>query len=112
MGADQGYHNAALVSFGREQGSAPPGAQIKDRKVTGLEGRTPRPLGYQTRQKVRQRSEEIFGWGKALGGRRRPRKRGVDRVGLSARLILSSYNLVRMAKLLGSPPGQATLATA
>ncbi len=30
---------------------------------------------------------------------RRTRKRGVERVGLSAILILSSYNLVRTAKL-------------
>ena len=111
-GADKGYHNAELVSFCRGQGIAPHGAQIKGREGKGLEGRTPRTLGYQTRQKVRQRSEEIFGWGKELGGRRRPRKRGVDRVGLSALLILSSYNLVRMAKLLGRPPRPPTLATA
>lgn len=61
-------------------------------------------MGYRTSQKVRKRIEEIFGWCKEMGGLRRTRKRGVDRVGLSALLILSSYNLVRMTKLLGSPP--------
>jgi hypothetical protein len=47
-------------------------------------------VGYQTSQKVRKRSEEIFGWGKEIGGLRRTLKRGVDRLGLSALLILSS----------------------
>ncbi|MEN9573955.1 MAG: hypothetical protein RL514_1810, partial [Verrucomicrobiota bacterium] len=43
-----------------------------------------------TSQKVRKRIEEIFGWCKEIGGLRRTRKRGVDRVGLSALLILSA----------------------
>ncbi|MEN9574434.1 MAG: transposase, is4 family [Verrucomicrobiota bacterium] len=112
VGADKGYHNAELVSFCREHGIAPHVAQIKDRKVKGLDGRTTRTLGYQTSQKVRKRIEEICGWCKEMGGLRRTRKRGVDRVGLSAILILSSYNLVRMAKLLGSPRRTTMLATA
>ncbi len=112
VGADKGHHNAELVSFCREHGLAPHVAQLKDRQVAGLDGRTARTLGCQTRQKLRKRIEEIFGWCKAVGGRRRTRKRGVDRVGLSALLILSSHNLVRMAKLLGSPPGPTPMATA
>jgi transposase len=98
IGADKGYHNAEMVDFCRAQAIAP----IKNRKVKGLDGRTTRSLGYQTSQKVRKRVEEIFGWCKEVGGLRRTRKRGVDRVGLSALWILSSYNLVRMAKLLGA----------
>ncbi len=112
VGADKGYHNAELVSFCREHGIAPHVAQVKGRTVTGLDGRTTRTLGYQTSQKLRKRIEEIFGWCKEIGGLRRTRKRGVDRVGLSALLILSSYNLVRMAKLLGRPPRATALATA
>jgi len=112
VGADKGYHNAELVSFCREHGIAPHVAQVKGRKATGLDGRTTRTLGYQTSQKLRKRIEEIFGWCKEIGGLRRTRKRGVDRVGLSALLILSSYNLVRMAKLLGRPPRATALATA
>ncbi len=112
VGADEGYQNAELVSFCQEQGIAPHVAQIKDRKVKGLAGRTTRTLGYRTSQKVSKRIKEIFGWGKEIGGLRRTRKRGVDRVVLRALLILSSYNLVRMVKLLGSPPRPATLVTA
>ena len=61
VGADKGYHNAELVSFCREHGIEPHVAQIKDRKVEGLDGRTTRTLGYQTSQKVSKRIEEIFG---------------------------------------------------
>lgn len=111
VGADKGYHNAEWGSFCREHDIAPHVAEIKDRKVTDLDGRTTRTLGYQTSQNLRMRIEEIFDWCKEIGGLRRTRKRGVDRVGLSALLILSSYNLVRMAKLLGSPPRPPTLAT-
>lgn len=100
VGADKGYHNAEMVDFCRAHDIAPHIAPIKNRQVQGLDGRTTRTLGYQTSQKVRKRVEEIFGWCKEVGGLRRTRKRGVDRVGLSALLILSSYNLVRMAKLL------------
>ena len=102
VGADQGYHNAEMVGFCRQHAIAPHVAQIKNRQVPGLDGRTTRSLGYQTSQKLRQRVEEIFGWCKEIGGLRRTRKRGVDRVGLSALLILSSYNLVRMARLLNA----------
>ena len=102
VGADKGYHNAQMVSFCRQHDIAPHIAPIKNRKVKGLDGRTTKTLGYQTSQKLRKRVEEIFGWCKEVGGLRRTRKRGVDRVGLSALLILSSYNLVRMAKLLGA----------
>lgn len=102
IGADKGYHNAEMVDFCRAHAIAPHVASIKNRKVPGLDGRTTRTLGYQTSQKVRKRVEEIFGWCKEVGGLRRTRKRGVDRVGLSALLILSSYNLVRMAKLLNA----------
>ena len=85
---------------------------MKGRAVAGLDGRTTRSLGYQTSQRIRKRVEEIFGWCKETGGLRRTRKRGAVRVGLSTLLILTTYNLVRMGKLLGSPPGPGELATA
>jgi transposase len=112
VGADKGYHSAETVEFCRQQGIQPHIAEVKGRKVTGLDARTTRTLGYQTSQRLRKRVEEIFGWAKEIGGLRRTRKRGVARVGLSARLILCAYNLVRMGKLMGSPPGSIEAATA
>jgi hypothetical protein len=81
VGADKGYHSAEVVEFCREHGIKPHIAEVKDRKVAGLDGRTTGSLGYQTSQKLRKRVEEIFGWCKEVGGLRRTRKRGVDRVG-------------------------------
>lgn len=112
LGADKGYHTAEVVGFCRAHGLKPHVATIKDRQVPGLDGRTTRSLGCQTSQRLRKRIEEIFGWCKETGGLRRTRKRGVARVGLSTLLILTTYNLVRMGKLLGSPPGPGALATA
>lgn len=111
LAADKGYHSAGVVGFCRNHGIKPHIAQQKGRSVKGLDGRTTRSLGYQTSQKVRKRIEEVFGWCKEIGGLRRIRKRGTDRVGLSMMLILTTYNLVRMGKLLGSPPANG-LATA
>lgn len=111
LAADKGYHSAEVVGFCRDNGIKPHVATVKGRHVHGLDGRTTRSLGYQTSQKVRKRIEEVFGWCKEIGGLRRTRKHGTDRIGLSTLLILTSYNLVRMGKLLGSPPGSG-LATA
>jgi transposase len=102
LGADKGYHSAKVVGFCRREGIRPHIAQVKGRRVAGLDGRTTRTLGYQTSQKLRKRIEEIFGWAKEIGGLRRTRKRGTARVGLSGLLILCAYNLVRMGKLLGN----------
>lgn len=112
LGADKGYHTAEVVGFCREHGIKPHVATVKDRHVAGLNGRTTRSLGYQTSQRIRKRVEEIFGWCKETGGLRRTRKQGTARVGLSALLILTTSNLVRMGKLLGSPPGAGAAATA
>lgn len=101
VGADKGYHSAEVVGFCRDHGIKPHIAEVKGRKVAGLDGRTTGSLGYQTSQKLRKRVEEIFGWAKEIGGLRRTRKRGTARMGLSGMLILSAYNLVRMGKLLG-----------
>jgi IS5 family transposase len=106
VGGDKGYHNKGFVTFCRENDIAPHVAPVKDRKVAGLDGRTTRHAGYQTSQKIRKRIEEIFGWTKEIGGLRRSKHRGVARVGLSATLVVAAYNLVRMAKLLGSPPAK------
>jgi len=101
VGADKGYHSAQVVGFCREHGIKPHIAEVKDRKVSGLDRRTTRSLSYQTSQKLRKRVEEIFGWAKEIGGLRRTRKRGTARIALSSVLILCAYNLVRMGKLLG-----------
>jgi IS5 family transposase len=112
LGADKGYHTAEVVGFCRAHGIKPHVARIQGRKVPGLDGRTTRGLGYQTSQKIRKQVEELLGWCKEIGGLRRTRKRGTARIGLNALLILTTCNLVRMGKLLGSPPEPEARATA
>jgi transposase len=104
VGADKGDHNQEFVGFCRAESIQPHVVTIKGRTVPGLDGRTTRSLGYQTSQLLRKRVEEILGWAKEIGGLRKTKKRGTERVGLSAVLVLTAYNLARMGKLMGSPP--------
>ena len=92
------------MGFCREQQIKPHVAPITGRQVNGMDGRTTRSLGYQTSQRIRKRVEEIFGWAKEIGGLRKTKHRGTERVGLNALLVVTTYNLVRMGKLMGSPP--------
>jgi len=104
VGADKNYHNAEVVSFCRKQGIAPHIATRADRKVQGLDGRTTRTKNYQTSQAIRKRVEECIGWIKDIGGLRRVKVRGTQRVGLHAWLVGCAYNLVRMGKLKVAGP--------
>ena len=104
VGADKNYHCAEFVRGCRRRGSAPHVAQIRDRRVQGLDGRTTRQGGYQLSQRKRKLIEEIFGWMKTVGGLRRTRFIGIERTGLWAHLVGAAYNLVRMTQLGLDPP--------
>ena len=104
VGADKNYHNAEFVSFCRKEKIAPHIATRADRKVRGLDGRTTRTPNYQTSQALRKRVEECIGWIKEIGGLRRVKVRGLERVGLHAWLVGCAYNLVRMGKLMAASP--------
>jgi transposase len=104
-GGDKGYHSKEFVQGCRALGVAPHVAEVKDRQVEGLDGRTTKAKGYQTSQRIRKRIEEIFGWMKTTGGLRKTRYRGVERTHGCAQMVAATYNLVRMAKLaMGGPP--------
>jgi hypothetical protein len=92
------------VNYCRQQGIAPHVATRKDRKVAGLDGRTTRRKNYQTSPVIRKRVEECIGWIKEIGGLRRVKVRGTERVGLHAWLVGGAFNLVRMGKLLAASP--------
>jgi len=104
VGADKGYHNAQFVSSCRKRQIRPHVAEMKDRKVAGLDGRTTRQEGFAVSQRKRKRVEEIFGWMKTVGGLRRSRFIGVERTGLWAYFVGAAYNLVRFARLALGPP--------
>lgn len=105
VGADKGDHHREFVSFCRQHGIAPQVAERADRRVAGLAGRTTRTPNYQVSQPIRKRVEECIGWMKEIGGLRRVKVRGPERVSLHGWLVGSAYNLVRMGRLATAPPG-------
>lgn len=104
VGADKGYHSQKFVGGCRERGVKPHVAQMKDRKVRGLDGRSTRSKGYATSQVIRRRVEEIYGWMKTIGGMRKSRYRGVERTHMAVQFCAAASNLLRMAKLAVSGP--------
>jgi len=104
VGGDKAYDTQHFVADTRALGIAPHVAQnITTRRGSQIDARTTRHAGYRVSQWRRKRIEEIFGWGKTIGGLRKTRYRGRDRTGLWAYFVGSAYNLLRMAKLLPQP---------
>jgi transposase len=104
LGGDKNYDTQDCVRSLRECGVTPHVAQNTSGRRSAIDGRTTRHPGYAVSQRFRQRVEEIFGWMKTVGGFRRTRYRGMEKTGLAAYLVGTAYNLVRLAKLLASPP--------
>lgn len=100
LGADKSYDTQDFVASLREAGVTPHVAQNTTNRRSRIDGRTTRHPGYAISQRCRKRVEEIFGWGKTVGGLRKTRYRGVARTELWTYIVGSAYNLVRMAKLM------------
>ena len=60
--------------------------------------------GYRVSQVIRKRVEEIFGWGKTVGGLRRTRLKGRMKTWSNGFYVMAAYNLTRMARLLRPIP--------
>jgi transposase len=100
LGADRGYDTRDFVTGCRERGVTPHVAQnITDRRRSAIDERTTRHAGYVTSQRRRKRVEEIFGWGKVVGGLRKLRFIGRERNAFAFTMVAATYNLIRMAKL-------------
>jgi len=99
LGADKGYDRRELVQELREHNVTPHFAR---KQSSIIDQRTTRHAGYAISQRKRKRVEEIFGWLKTVGGLRKTRHRGVDRVGWMFTFALAVYNLVRMRNLVAA----------
>lgn len=99
LGADKGYDRRELVQELREHNVTPHFAR---KQSSIIDQRTTRHAGYAISQRKRKRVEEIFGWLKTVGGLRKTRHRGVDRVGWMFTFALAAYNLVRMRNLVAA----------
>src|SRR5262249_12446661 len=70
-----------------------------------------RYAGYAVSQRIRKRIEEAFGWMKTVGGLRKTRYRGRERVQMHAYLVGAAYNLLRIARLVPVLPWNRRLHT-
>ncbi len=77
-------------------------AQNTSGRRSSIDRRPTRHAGYGMSQKIRKRIEEGFGWIKTVGGQRKTRFRGRDRVGRAFAFTAAAYNLVGLPKLLGT----------
>ena len=99
VGGDKGFDTRGFVEKMRELRVTPHVAQNTSGRRSAIDGRTTRHGGYAASQKVRKRIEEIFGWLKTVGGLRKTRFRGREKVGWHFLFRLAAYNLVRMRNL-------------
>jgi len=99
LGADKGYHTGPMVEFLRGQRIAPHIAMITGRKTPGLDRRTTGRSGYKMSQVRRKLVEEVFGWGKVIGGIRKSRLVGRVKTSAATILVSAAFNLVRMVNL-------------
>jgi len=103
LGADKSYDTRDCVQRLRTLGVTPHVAQNTTGRRSAVDGRTTHQPGYHASQVVRRRIEEIFGWMKTVGGFRKTRYRGLERVDFAGYLVATAYNLVRLVRLISEP---------
>jgi hypothetical protein len=89
LAGDKGYDTRGFVASCRELKITPHVAQNLGRPGGAtLDARTTRHPGYAISQRLRKRVEEAFGSMKTVGGLRKTRYRGRERVQMHAYLVL------------------------
>jgi len=105
LGADKGYDARSFIADLRAMEVTPHIARNDAETKTGkrrrsaVDGRTTRHPGYAASQRIRKRIEEPFGWGKSIGGLRRPKFRGLAKLAHRFTLTMTAYNLIRLPRL-------------
>jgi Transposase DDE domain len=79
--------------------ATPQVTQYQAQRCSSIDRRTTRHATYHAAQRSRKRIESIFSWLKLVGGQRRTRWRGRDRVSWAFTFAAATYNLMRMARL-------------
>ena len=104
LAGDKGYDTGDFVASCRTRQITPHVAQNLARPGgSALDVRTTRHPGYALSQWMRKRIEEGFGWMKTVGGLRKTRYCGRQRVQMHAYFVAAAYNLLRMARLAPAP---------
>lgn len=99
LGADKAYDRRELVETLRELGITTHVAQNNRRRRSAIDRRTTRHSGYQMSQQRRPLIEKVFGWLKPIGGLRKVKLRGLEKVGWLFQYAAAAYNLWRIPKL-------------
>lgn len=102
MGGDKAYDTHGFVEEVRWMNVTPHVAQNNKNRRSAIDGRTTRHPGYAISQEKRKRVEQVFGWLKTIGGMRKTRHRGRERVEWMFLFATSAYNLVRMKNLIAA----------
>jgi transposase len=101
VAGDKHFDVGRFVTPTRHLGITPHVAQ-KD-VGSRIDGRTTRHPGYAISQRKRKLIEQVFGWMKTVGGLRKLRHRGGERVDWVVTFTAAAYNLVRLRTLLARP---------
>jgi IS5 family transposase len=102
VGADKLFDVASFVGGVRALGVTPHVAQKA--KGSAIDRRTTRHAGYAISQEKRKLVEQVFGWLKTVGGLRKLRHRGGERVDWVVTFAAAAaYNLIRLRTLLARP---------
>jgi len=98
VGADKGYDTAEFVRGVERLGIR---AHVARKAVgSAVDGRTARGKGYAMSLRRRKMIEEAFGWIKTVGGLRKTRHKGLEKLSGQALLTFAAYNLTRMLNLM------------
>ena len=100
LGGDKNYDTHPHVKALRDLGVTPHVAQNNRNRASAIDDRTTSHAGYEVSQRKRKCVEQVFGWGKTVGPIRKPKQRGLKRVGWTFTFTQAAYNLVRMRPLL------------
>ena len=99
LGADKNYDTRECVQQLRDHNVTPHVAQNTSNRSSAIDGRTTRHAGYAVSQCFRKRIEECFGWAKTVGGLRKSRFVGREKLDFQFVLTMAAYNLVRRRDL-------------
>jgi transposase len=99
LGADKAYDTADFVSTVRELGAVPHVTQNNKNRRSAIDRRTTRHPGYAISLSKRWLVEKPFGWMKQIGGLRKIKLRGLEKVEWLFLFTCAAFNLLRIPKL-------------
>ena len=101
LGADKAYDTQDFVDTVRELGATPHVTQNNTNRRSAIDARTTRHAGYRISLSKRWLVEKPFGWMKQIGGLRKVKLRGLEKVEWLFVFTCAAYNLLRIPRLRG-----------